>query len=203
MVSSGQTEVLEQLKGGCHIEGGGVDVGPRIEPCCHPHPQLCRWISAASTASSSLRWQWGSGRTARSTAHPMGTALGTSAGPHCGCWRSWTGRGEWGEHRDGPMWGSAEQGCAPPQVFPAGGDREGGEGEGVVLRTAAEPVQTPGGAAPRGDGERGPMEGPGGVPPPPHLTWPCTHPPPPPCSSPCRWTSFGSSCSSRRSTSER
>lgn len=48
-----------------------------------------------------------------------------------------------------------------------------------------------------------PWGGPGGVPPPPHLTWPCAHPPPPLCSSPCRWTSSGSSCSSRRSTSER
>lgn len=51
--------------------------------------------------------------------------------------------------------GRADGGPVPPQVLSAGRDREGGEGEGVVLRAAAEPGHAPGRAAPRGDGEWG------------------------------------------------
>ena len=51
MVSSGQTEVLEQLKGGCHIEGGGWGGGCgathlAVLPSPSPTPALQMDISS-------------------------------------------------------------------------------------------------------------------------------------------------------------
>lgn len=104
LVSSGQTEVLEQLKG----EGGGVpgtggapggsrgwaDLSLRA-------PQPCRWTLPACTTSSSSRLPWGPSlppapqRGAQCTAPgPPRTASGSWAGPPSGCWRNWTGSGE-------------------------------------------------------------------------------------------------------------
>lgn len=99
------------------------------------------------------------------------------------------------------MWGSAELGCVSPRCFLLG-EIEKEEKEKVWYYAQLQSLSKRLEELPHVETVSGDLQGAGGGGSCPHLTSPGPVLPAP-CSSPCRWTSSGSSCSSRRSTSER